>query len=125
MAAGDTEDSAVAAQGRWFVVGLDYTHSRQGRETHSAVAAGEKGVEQTPKGGSGMDRRSVRTGSEVVRGPEKLIVRPWFEIFPAEELIQIYSRKLHLSGTTMRGHSCWAEYFALAERHNLPFSSTP
>lgn len=68
MAVEGTVDSAAAAQGRCFDVGLDNTRSQQGGETHSAVATVEKGVEQRPKPDLGTERRFVKTCSEIFRG---------------------------------------------------------
>lgn len=75
MAVEDTEDSAAAAQGRWFDAGLENIHSQQGGETHSAVAAVEKGVEQAPDPGL-EEWRFVKTWSEIVRWSETLVVYP-------------------------------------------------
>lgn len=68
MAVEDTVDSAAAAQGRCFDVGLDDTRSQQGGETHSAVAAVEKGVEQRPEPDLETEWRFVKTWSEIFRG---------------------------------------------------------
>lgn len=124
MVEADTEAAVAAGQDHYFVSGLDNIHLCWRENSRSIVGYPPEKAFAPLQTISGTPRRIERSWFAIVQRAAGTLGYPSSETFLAVEMLQIYSRMLHLFDRRMHGRSYSDGHSYRAESHNLPCLAT-